>query len=185
MKKLLLTLMCLTVMSLGAQNVVSFKLTPNGSFISEDGKGFVVVPFEGKNAHQIFQQLAVNVNALYKNPSKVMSVVDDASITIRAYDDQISYIKDFIQKFWIGGYYNLNFQIKDGKVKVQAPIIDEEMTKTVDNSRVKDFSKMVNNWYKNGELKDKFKAQVEYTENNINSLINKILESANNNSEDW
>ncbi len=164
---------------------VNFKLSESGRFMSEDGNEYIVITFEGKNAHQIFQQLSVNVNALYKNPSKVMSVVDDASISIRAYDSSITYIKDLIQKYWLGGYYNLNFQIKDGKVKVLAPIIDEHMTKTVNGEREKDFSKMVKSWYKDGALKDKFKAQVEYTESNINKTINEIIGSLSNNNEDW
>ena len=115
-----------------------------------------------------------------------MSVVDNASISIRAFDDQISYIKDLIQKFWLSGYYNLNFQIKDGRVKVLAPVIDESMTKTVNSSREKDFSKMVKSWYKDGVAKDKFKAQIEYTESNMNSLINAILGSTKTKAEeDW
>ena len=184
MKQLFLAFMLFISMSTNAQSVVSFKLAETGSFVAEDGKDFVVVPFEGKTAHQIFQQLSVNANALYKNPSKVVSVVDDASISIRAFDDQISFEKDLIQKFWLTGYYNLNFEIKDGRVKVSGPIIESvsRATSTYD----KDFSKMVRGWFKNGELKDKFKAQVEYTEDNMNNLINAILGSTKKKAEeDW
>lgn len=183
MKKLLFTLMCLTALSLGAQTVVSFKLTPNGSFISEEGKDFIIVPFEGKNAHQIFQQLSVNANALYKNPSKVMSVVDDASITIRGYDSKLTYTKFLMEKQWISGYYNLNFQIKDGRVKVAAPIIDEVELNETTNSR---FSWEVEKWFKNGEPQKKAVERIELVENNMNTLINAILNSSNSKAEeDW
>ncbi len=162
-------------------------LSETGSFVAEDGKDFVVVPFEGQNAHQIFQQLSVNASALYKNPSKVMSTVDDASISIRAFDDKISYIKDLIQKFWLSGYYNLNFQIKDGRVRVSVPVIDESMRRTANSANEKDFSRMVKSWFKDGVLKDKFKAQAAYTESNMNSLINAILGTSKpqKEEEDW
>lgn len=176
MKKVLFSLAFLLVVGASfAQNVATFKLTASGSFASVDGKEFIVIPFEGKNEHQIFQLLCANVNKLYKNPQKVMSVVDDASVSVRAYDSKITYIKDLIQTFDVGGYYNLNFEIKAGRVKVSAPIIDEDMTRTVNGAREKDFSRMVRSWTKDGVFKEKFTKQVEYTETNINSIINTIL----------
>ena len=183
MKKILFAAMLFVTMGLNAQSLVYFKLSENGLFVAEDGKDFYVVPFEGKTAHQIFQQLSVNVSALYKNPSKVMSVVDDASITIRAYDDGITYTKDLIQKFYCGGYYNLNFQIKDGRVKVSAPIIDDKLDS---NSGSVYFISTAKKWFKDGEVKSKSLAQVEYTEKNINKIINDILGSTKSQSEeDW
>ena len=186
MKNLLFVCIWLMALNASAQTVVSFKLSESGSFITDDGKDYIVVTIKEKNAHQIFQQLSVNVNALYNNPSKVMSVVDDASISIRAFDDRISYIKDLIQKFWLSGYYNLNFQIKDGRVRVSAPEIDEDMTRTANSAHEKDFSRMVKSWFKEGVLKDKFKEQAEYTESNMNSIINAILgTSKSKTEEDW
>ena len=57
---------------MSAQELVSFKVTPDGNFVSSTGEDFVVVPFEGKNAHQIYQMLASNVGSVYNDPSKVM-----------------------------------------------------------------------------------------------------------------
>lgn len=113
-----------------------------------------------------------------------MSVVDDTSVSIRAYDPKITYIKDLIQTFDVGGYYNLNFEIKEGRVKVSAPIIDDEMTRSINGAREKDFSKMIRSWAKEGVFKDKFKKQVEYTEANINSIINAILGAGKDKQED-
>lgn len=187
MKKVLFSLTLLFVAGVClAQNTATFKLTTFGSFASEEGKDYVVIPFEGKNAHQIFLLLCANVNKLYKNPQKVMSVVDDASVSIRAYDSKITYIKDLIQSFNVGGYYNLNFEIKDGRVKVSAPIIDEDLTRTANGAREKDFSRMVKSWAKDGVFKDKFAKQVDYTETNINSIINAILGAGKaNEEEEW
>ena len=49
----------------------------------------MVIPFEGKTAHQIYQELASNVGSTFNDPSKVMSEVEDASIKIRAFSDNL------------------------------------------------------------------------------------------------
>ena len=175
MEKIFVLLFAFIAISVKAQSLVEFKLTPNGDFVSAEGKNYIVCQFEGKTAHQIFQEISVNANKLYKNPQKVMSVVDDASISIRAYDSEITFIKDLIQKFWLGGYYKIDIEIKDGRVKVSAPIIEESMTKTVDGSREKDFSKIVKGWYRDGVVKEKSQKQVDYTERTINTYVNVIL----------
>lgn len=186
MKKSFLSLILLLLAGVClAQKTAIFKLTTSGSFTSEDGNNYIVIPFEGKDAHQIFQLLCANVNKLYKNPQKVLSVVDDASVSIRAFDSKITNIKDVIQTYDISGYYNLNYDIKDGKVKVSAPIIDENLTKTVNGAREKDFSRMIRSWSKDGVFKDKFAKQIEYTETNINSIINYILGTGKNQEDNW
>ncbi len=187
MKKFILFFFCLFSLSINAQDLVYFKLTPNGYFASDNDKEYIIVPFEDQNAHQIFQQLSVNVNSLYKNPSKVMSVIDDASISIRAFDDKITFIKDLVgKKFWLSGYYNLNFEIKDGRVKVSAPKIDKEMVRTINSLREKYFYELVKGWFKDGVVKEKSKKQVEYTEANMNLLINTILGKGQKQpEEDW
>ena len=182
----LLISLAMATMYANAQSLVDFHLSPDGSFITKEVKNYTVVPFEGKNAHQIFQQLCTNVSKLYKNPSKVMSVVDDVSITIRAYDSRITYIKDLIQTYDIGGYYNITFEIKDGRVKVSSPIIDESMTKTINGGIEKDYSRLIKSWTKDGSFKEKFAKQVGYTESNMNTTINDILGSSkSNNDENW
>ena len=168
-------LLCLFALVASAQTPISFKLTTSGAFASEDGQDYIVVPFEGKNAHQIFQMLCVNVSKLYKEPKQVMSVVDDASISVRGYDPKVTYIKDLLQTFDIGGYYKLDFEIKDGKVKVNAPVIEENLVKSINQARERDFSKMVRSWVKDGAFKEKFAKQVEYTEYVQNTYINAIL----------
>lgn len=161
MKKIffLLISLAMATMYANAQSLVDFHLSPDGSFITKEGKNYTVVPFEGKNAHQIFQQLCTNVSKLYKNPSKVMSVVDDVSITIRAYDSRITYIKDLIQTYDIGGYYN------NGGIE-------------------KDYSRLIKSWTKDGSFKEKFAKQVGYTESNMNTTINDILGSSKSNNDD-
>lgn len=189
MKKLvyLLSMMaiCVFTFEANAQTLVTFKLSPTGYFVSEVGEDYVVVAFENKTAHELFQQVYSKANSMYKDPQKVVSVVDDASITINGYDSQLTYRKDLVQKFWLGGNYNLNFHFKDGRIKVDAPKFGDTLYMTVNGSRDHSFYRMVKSWYKDGEVKSKFKEQVTYTENNINAIVNELLGLFDKNTDDW
>ena len=87
MRKLIVMLLTLLPILAGAQELANFVLMPNGTYQTEDGQDFIVIPFEGKTAHQIYQELATNVGSTFNDPSKVMSGVEDASIKIRAFSD--------------------------------------------------------------------------------------------------
>lgn len=117
--------MVLLPMLAGAQELANFVLMPDGTYQTEDGKDFVVIPFEGKTAHQIYQELASNVGSTFNDPSKVMSGVEDASIKIRAFSDFLWLNKVLgIPHGW-GGYYQLELRIKDGQVRVSAPVVED------------------------------------------------------------
>lgn len=159
-----------------AQDLVTFKLTPQSTFTSESGNDFVVIPFEGKTAHQIYQVLASNVSSLYNNPSKVMTGVEDASIKIRALSDNMYTNKFMGASGHVPAYYQLEFRIKDGRVRVSAPYIEDTATFHMygsDNEGA--FRRVSKKWFKNGEVKEKNKGQVAEVENNLNTLINSIL----------
>ena len=47
---------------------VNFKLQKNGSFLSEEGKTFVVVQHNGKPASELYSMVKSNVIELYNNP---------------------------------------------------------------------------------------------------------------------
>ncbi len=87
MKKSIVILMLMLPLAVTAQDFVHFVLLPDGTYQTEDGKDFVIVPFDNKDAHHIYQELATNVGSAYNNPSQVMSGVEDAPIKIRAYPD--------------------------------------------------------------------------------------------------
>lgn len=191
MRKVIAMMLMLLPMLAGAQGVVNFVLTPNGTYQTEDGQDFIVVPFEGKTAHQIYQELATNVGSTFNNPSKVMSGVEDASIKIRAYSDEIVYYKPFgyIYTFPFGGYYQLEFKIKDGRVRVSAPFVEStlEYRNTDGKLLTVSFKEAVGKLYKNGSLQEK-KAKYYYSSmNKMNNVVNSILCASKNQeeTEDW
>lgn len=193
MKKIL-TILLVFIPFIGfAQNLVNFKLDSDASFISPDEKDFIVVPFKGKNAHQIYKMLASNVGTVYKDPSKVMSGVDGASIKIRAFSRQLFTQKVLgISHAW-EGYYQLEFRIKDGRVRVSAPIVEESiMAPTLEQNVFVAhkgwFPALVKKWFKNGAPKEKDLQKIEEVQTEMNGLINAILGLAGTTStvgDDW
>ena len=191
MKKVFTILLLLFPLITGAQELAHFVLMPDGTYKTEDGNDFVVIPFEGKTAHQIFQELASNVGSTFNNPSKVMSTVEDVSIKIRAYSSDIIFGMPFgyakAQPY--GGYYQLEFKIRDGRVRVSAPFVEDELEMfDYQNKRsVHFFRTTVKKLYKNGELLEKKKKYYDYAVNKMNSTINQILYTSTiqDTTEDW
>lgn len=174
MKKILfIAVLCLSaVLSVSAQSV-EFKLNPDGTFHLRDGRNFAVVPFEKKTAHEIYSMLFINASEVYKDPKqKVIITIDGSSVNIRAHDAKLTYKEAGV---YLGGYYTLNFEVKDGKVKVDAPVVDEILTRTKDGVRDKDFSKLVRSWYQEAALQAKYQDNASYTESEFNQFINGIL----------
>ncbi len=171
------------------QQTVEFKVYPDGSFRTEDGKDFVVVEFEGKSAHEIFQELSVNVNSMYNNPSKVMSTVEDASIKIRAISDLVKTRRLGIPIYW-SGYYQLEFQIKDGRVRVSAPFVETYLNDGAPKYNERKFKKLVGSFFTDGEVKEN--KMDEYATLNlkffylINTILGTLQKEINDESEeDW
>lgn len=191
MKKLIAIVMMLLPMLASAQELANFILMPDGTYQTEDGKDFVVIPFEGKTAHQIYQELASNVGSTFNDPSKVMSGVDDASIKIRAYSDNLVMAKPFgfVKDQPYGGHYQLEFKIRDGRVRVSAPIVEEDVEYiSYDHKRYDGtFSKLVSKYFKNGVLQEKKKKNYDAMVARMNSIINRILytSTVQDANEDW
>ncbi|MBD5351355.1 MAG: hypothetical protein HDR86_00815 [Bacteroides sp.] len=186
MKKLLTLILMLLPMVAVAQELANFILMPDGTYQTEDGKDFVIIPFEGKTAHQIYQELASNVGSTYNDPSKVMSGVEDASIKIRAFSDFLWVNKVLgITHNW-GGYYQLEFRIKDGRVRVAAPVVEDIAMDTQPHEKWWYKSKL-KKWFKDGVVKEGDKQKYDEIVAHMNGIINRILytSSVQDASEDW
>lgn len=175
MRKKILFFCVITVASIAclAQPIVEFHVTPDGSFKSPEGKDYIVVPFEGKNAHQIYVELATNVGSIYNSPANVMSSVEDVSIKIRA-------IKNFLVTWGaisseFSGYYQLEFKIKDGRVRITAPIIEQDMTDKNGYNHAGYYRKYIKGIFKDGVAKGKQLAKYIALNQSMNSTINAIL----------
>lgn len=189
MKKLIAIVMMMLPMLTWGQELANFVLMPDGTYQTEDGKDFVVIPFEDKTAHQIYQELASNVGSTFNDPSKVMSGVEDASIKIRAHSDDL--IRNRVMGLGqsMGGYYQLEFRIKDGRVRVSAPYVEEEVGFWMNGKyNSNKFEWFVKKHFKNGKLKDgKREEDYKIVVAKMNGIINRILNSSSvqDANEDW
>lgn len=174
MKKLLAMMLMLLPMLAGAQELVNFVLMPDGTYQTEDGKDFVVIPFEGKTAHQLYTMIATNVGSVYNDPSKVMSGVEDVSIKIRAYSPNLC-SKKVVLTHNGGGYYQLEFKFKDERIRISAPYIENKIEFNTQPASYGYFRDIVSKWYKNGVLKEKNKKDYDAIVSQINTIINAIL----------
>lgn len=157
------------------QEKVCFQLNESGYYETVDHKDFTVIPFNGKSSQEIYQILASNINGIYKSPKSVMSSVENTSISIRGYSDDLIRRKLVIVG-WVSctGYYNLNFQIRDGRVRVSVPQIDNDSFKSFGDIP-KTFREVVSSKFKNNTIKDKEKEYFDICVLKMNDLINSIL----------
>lgn len=128
MKKLFsILILALSFLSVSAQDPVSFKLTRTGAFTAPDGSAFVVVPFEGKSASELYNMVKNNIMALYKDPKQVMTENEGQAITVRGRGGLVWKTVTFIPRTFEGDY-TIVFKFKDGRVRVDAPVVDDELT---------------------------------------------------------
>lgn len=189
MRKLIAFVLMLLPMFAEAQQLANFVLMPNGTYQTEDGKDFVIIPFEGKTAHQIYLELASNVGSTFNDPSKVMSGVEDASIKIRAHSDDLIRNRLMGLAQSMGGYYQLEFRIKDGRVRVSAPYIEEEVGFWMNgNYNSNKFEWFVKKHFKDDKLKEgKRKEDYDIVVAKMNNIIKRILytSTVQDATEDW
>ena len=54
---LFLIALCFVSLSANSQQKIDFHLSQTGDFLTGDGEDYVVIPFEGKTAHDIFMEI--------------------------------------------------------------------------------------------------------------------------------
>lgn len=172
-----------------AQDSVRFVLQPSGAFLSEEKQEYVVAEFEGKSASELFSMVKSNAMSLYNDPDKVMSESEGNMISIYAFREDMCIVSSLGAKGIYGGHYKLVFRFKDGRIRVDAPSIDEElpmsggfMTGTLgipSSVFLSDYAKKV---CKGSSKKNREKK--EYLEHIVNSPINYLLGFSKSNKDD-
>ena len=186
MKKLLILLCSLVAITGFAQ--VNFKLKADGSFQTPSGESYVVVPFQGKSAQEIFNLLQTNVLSIYRDASKVMNSVENTAIRIRGFAKS-GEIFPFITIFEksLEGYYDLAFKIRAGRVRVSAPFIEDEVVSVVSEKsqflfgpvqpQIVSYREQLEKhiFEEDGSVKKKRVKDVANIEAFLNNIINSIL----------
>lgn len=192
MKKILSVMAILIAVVVQAKAQVAFPgftITTDGYYRAPDGKDYIVYPFEGKSAREIYSLICTNVARVYNFPQKVMSSVENTSVAIHAYADDILYQKSYLGiKFFYEGTYNILIEIKDGRVKVNAPSFGMQTGQSETINRIKTAEKILSDFFdKNGRVRENRTIWKTYAEQRINSIYKTLLgiDSTSKTSNDW
>ena len=185
MKKAFLSiLMVLCCLIASAQSKsVEFRISSTGTFLSDDGKDYIIYHVEG-TAHELYQMVCTNAGKVYNSAKDVMSTVEDKSVAIRAFSNNLIISEIMLgMKFYYGFYYNLLFEFKDGRIKIIAPIIGEM---NGDGKRSTFYKKSQKFFDKQGNVKKNRADEKMTIENEFNGIISKLLSIDNKSSDnDW
>lgn len=170
----------MAIVTVNAQDLVKFNLKSDGTFQTDEGKTFAVVEFEGKSAQELYNMVKANVLTLYNRPQNVLNEIEPTNITIRALSDVLySTYKLGTAFVEYRAKYNLVFQFKDGRIRIDAPLIDRQLDVTATAVSIpKTFVSLVDDWFeKDGSVKKKKQDKIVKVETIFNYPINYLLGS--------
>lgn len=128
-KKTITTQKRKTAVSQPKKTTFQFKLQCNATFKKDGENNYYVVDFGKKSAHQLYMDVLSNIASMFRNPDLVTSKVEDRSIVINGYADDIAWYKDWLDySTSVSLSYRIDLQFKDGKIRVNAPTIEEIYT---------------------------------------------------------
>lgn len=126
MKKLLLILTCLFI-SLSNINAQSFELHSTGFKDSTNiKKDYLVFHFEGKKQSELYNDFFVQISSKYASTDDIISQIDNHSITVNTTSsNSVTFQKIYKYDLKYNLRYTLTFLFKDGRVRVNAPTLNE------------------------------------------------------------
>lgn len=174
-----------TSTSTNAQYISNLKMNYEGNFTTQDGKGYDVAMFEGKNATELFDMVKKNVALVFRSPKDVESNVDDKIISIYGYAPKCTFFTAPGMKFYLSFHFSLKIQFKDEKIRIEAPAL-YEMEGSAWPTLQKTF-KAKGIYSKDGILSDnpKKRQTVTMLEDYFNDLLNRIINGDAKTNEDW
>jgi len=167
------------------QLVFNFKLADKDNFIIDNERDYYVVEMPGKTAHQLFMNILENVASVYNNPKEVLSTVEDRSIVVNGFVKDITewkvVEKRFTLRFKVSLNYKLSFQVKENKIRVNAPIINIIREMDMSNFKIRDITP---GYYFN-YVKIHTPSTISDIENTFNSIISVLVYGSSEGSDDW
>lgn len=205
MRKILFLLIILISPVCFAQvnNSVKFNLSENGVFLSQDGKDYITLEYPNESQSDLYNKFLVAITGTYVSPKDVISKIENQMISVHGYKENalvIPYI--FKLKAYYDISYVLKYQFKDGKIRIDAPIITNlyfiNSNKGREEQNISSFFRFEEPKLTGNEKKDEKKKKLTEERNvqkqeymnmlssTMNDLVNNIITKANNNqSEDW
>lgn len=159
-----------------------FKFTRLGFKNTSDEKDYVVITIEGKSTADIKSSVVSSLSSMYSNPNKVISIIGDNLINVTAYAPNV-FIGSFAgNNVYYSFTYNIKIEIKDGKIKVDAPAFSNITAREVYMGQTlrNDYIDTSDLYYELSKTLEQKQAEVA---NFFNSHITKIVSGLSNS--DW
>ena len=185
---LLITLLVFCTANICAQDTIDFRLQYDGSYLNhDDKKNYVVIPFEGKTKEDLYSKTLIALTKMYNSPKDVISKVDGEVISVNGIIKDCVILRGIMgSKSFYSIQYVLQFQFKDAKVRVDAPVI----TRIFSNDKPTYISPQIwleeNKVFKNGKQNYLRQEAINGFNKPLNNLINNILSNmGNTKKDDW
>lgn len=122
MKKLFIIIVCLGCFgTIYGQSAPKMELKHNGFVGGDSTKNFTVIEAPGMKKNELFKKVLTYLNSQYKNPQKVITSVENESIVVNGYTDQI---KGDLKWYVYDVNYNIVMNFKDGKLRFEPRIVE-------------------------------------------------------------
>lgn len=145
---------------------------------------YYVVPFEGKTAHQLYEDVLSHIAALYKIQDRVTEKIADRTIIVNGYASELAVFTDLFSNTSVASLgYSIELQFKDGKIRVNPPTVSTlNIKNSVSNDTYRgdsyDFLKGATYILSSDEATNKFNTY-------INALVSAIVYGLPNRNDDW
>ena len=143
---------------------IDFRLFENTALSDSTRLDYIVINYEGRSAHDLYSDYLSVVNSISTSANSVQ-VVEDKSITLLNHCSHYGFYKD--SDYYYTFNYRLQFQFKDGKVKVCAPWLDASSVRAFRDGIIKDSYRP--------DLTDALRSGVNAFSGYFNNLITDII----------
>lgn len=103
------------------ENSVKFSLNHDGTMLTEDGKNFKVIQYDGESKESIYNKLLLGITSLFNDPKTVISKLENQMISLSGIQGINWNVKGLLGTIRVDFHYVIKFHIKDNRVKVDSP----------------------------------------------------------------
>lgn len=180
-KHLLFIFLFLTISAAGQNISVAYDHT-SGTFKFQDGGNYAVVQMQGTQKEN-HDRVMTNLTAVCTNAKDNVTSFNDASISMSAVAKLFTLDLGMIDQTWSGNV-KVEIGIKDGKIRVGAPVITQVYT---DGEPITPYGGSFKSWadwyiYKSEKKTAKHGYAIKQLDDNMTALINSIIKTGG---DDW
>lgn len=180
MKKIILLCMVALIAVTSNAQKADFRLQNDGTFQNIDGSKYIVIAYNNISKSDLYNKVLASISQLYVSPHDVISKVNNELITIDGISENCITLGKGLMAVRFSIEYNLQFQFKDNKIRIEAPYIVRLFT--YNNPDIKPFSGWLNaqNIFKKGLPNPKKQTTIDDFNITVNNAINGIIEFKSN-----